>query len=256
MSRRRSRHGSAVPFMKTIFLPLFVTLITIMVATPVYSDDANLGDLTGGAGEEADLDALLEEEQIPVTQAPSEEVPAPNPAIEPSEQVVEPASEDELLDELIEDPNDTTTVEPEPVPDPTAPASNDNVKVNVVEINENYFKLVLNQDTGSYAKTPTSEAKPGDLLELVISATNKSNEIVNDVEMVHNIPSGPVEFLKDTFTFDATKSLYRISRTGKTFFPPEAEIDAVDIRFLQWQIFSLAPGETIKLSYRIQISNQ
>jgi len=149
-----------------------------------------------------------------------------------------------------------STEAPEEDPNTETPGENsENVKINVIEVNESFFRLKLNEENGSYARFSTNEARPGDLIELVVNAQNKSDEVVKDVEMVNSIPEGPIQLLANSFKIDTERSLYRISRDGETFFPAEAELDPSEIRFVQWVIYSLQPGEEIQLSYRIKINN-
>jgi uncharacterized repeat protein (TIGR01451 family) len=128
------------------------------------------------------------------------------------------------------------------------------VKVNIVEINEFYYLLEYDEESETYLRALTQEAEPGDLVEIEIIATNRSDEIVKEVEMVNTIPAGPTSFQRDSVRLDTEQGFYRISSTGKTFFSPDAEIASEDIRFLKWQIFSLGVGDTLTLSYRILIA--
>lgn len=127
------------------------------------------------------------------------------------------------------------------------------VKINIVEVNETFFRLKLDPETNLYQELAVTEAKPGDLIKLVISAENKSDQTLTDVEMVNTIPEGPVTLLKDSFRVDDTAGLFRISRNGETFFPSDAELEPKDIRYVQWVIFSMEPGDVFELSYRIKI---
>jgi uncharacterized repeat protein (TIGR01451 family) len=125
--------------------------------------------------------------------------------------------------------------------------------VNVVNVAEVFYKLDFNAETNIYTRSRTQEAGPGDLIELVITATNSSDEAVTDVEMVNTVPTGPIDLLTDSFETNLTQSLYRFSRNGKDFFPADADIDPALIGYVQWLIFNLEPNESIDLKYRIRI---
>ena len=129
----------------------------------------------------------------------------------------------------------------------------DTVKVNVIEVTERYYLLEFDAASNAYLKSITQEANPGDLIEIEVTATNKSDESVKEVEMVNTLPTGPVEFLKDSVTLDSERGFYSISVTGETYFPPDTEIEAKDIRYIKWQIFSLGINDTLRLSYQIKI---
>lgn len=142
--------------------------------------------------------------------------------------------------------------QPEPAED-TQPTPAD-VKVNVVNVGETFYRLVLNNETNVYTRTETNEARPGDLIEIVISAVNASDERVADVELINTVPQGPLRLVENSFQTDLTNSLYRISRNGETFFPADAGLDANSIQFIQWVIFSLEPNQQIDFKYRIRIN--
>ncbi|WP_320824668.1 hypothetical protein [Reinekea sp.] len=141
----------------------------------------------------------------------------------------------------------------EPVPAPPV-ADPTNLKVNVVEVTESFYKLVFDETTNLYRRTATSDARPGDLIELVITAVNQSDQTVEEVELINSVPAGPIQLIGDSFQWDPSTSLYRISRNGQTFFQADAELDPSDIHFIQWVIFSLEPTQSLQLAYRIQIS--
>jgi uncharacterized repeat protein (TIGR01451 family) len=154
----------------------------------------------------------------------------------------------------------TETSQDSPAPENAEPTSAsapeelpDNVKVNVVNVTEVFYKLDFNPETNIYTRSQTQEAGPGDLIELVITATNSSDESVSDVEMVNTVPTGPIDLLTDSFETNLSQSLFRFSRNGEDFFPSDAEIEASMIRYVQWLIFDLAPNESLELKYRIRI---
>jgi uncharacterized repeat protein (TIGR01451 family) len=130
----------------------------------------------------------------------------------------------------------------------------DNVKINYVNVSESFYRLTFNSETNIYTREATNEAKPGDLIEIVITAVNASDETVTDVEMINTIPAGPLQLLANSFKTNERKSLYLLSRNGQDFFPSDIEFAAEEIRFIQWLVLSLAPGESIDFSYRIQIN--
>ncbi|WP_287438718.1 hypothetical protein, partial [Reinekea sp.] len=124
---------------------------------------------------------------------------------------------------------------------------------NVVEVSESFYRLVLDDTGQGFNRVATAEARPGDLIELVISAVNQSDQTLEDIELINSVPSGAIQLLADSFQWDPSKGLYRISRDGETFFQADADLDPADIHFIQWLIFSLRPAESLQLAYRIQI---
>lgn len=146
--------------------------------------------------------------------------------------------------------------EPEPTQsaDDTDKAQEEAAIIDVVEVNEAFYRVRYDAEEGRFVRRQTQEAGPGDIIEVVVSATNKSNVEVRDIQMVHSLPRGPVAMLEDSITIDAESGSYRVSQTGVTFFPPEAEVPAANIRFIEWQLISIGVGETKTLSYRIQIN--
>lgn len=130
------------------------------------------------------------------------------------------------------------------------------VKVNIVEVNEVFYKLTFDPDTNTYQRRQITEAKPGDLIELVISAENKSDTVLTNIELVNFVPEGPVQLLLDSIKTDEEAGLYRLSRDGNTYFPADAQIDSADINFIQWVIHAMQPGDSEELSYRISINRQ
>lgn len=171
-------------------------------------------------------------------------------------------TEDELINRVLESGDETLSVDalPEPAPaaptfaPPTTPKTTEQVALDIVEVSEQFYKLTLDKQSNIYTRTKTTEANPGDLIELVITAVNTSKVTVNDVEMVNTVPAGPVFFLNDSVQIDETKSLYRLSRNGTDFFPAEAQIEGSAIGYIKWLIFSMAPNETLEMRYRIKIN--
>ncbi|WP_287420073.1 hypothetical protein [Reinekea sp.] len=124
---------------------------------------------------------------------------------------------------------------------------------NVVEVSESFYRLVLDDTGQGFNRVATAEARPGDLIELVIRAVNQSDQTLEDIELINSVPSGAIQLLADSFQWDPSKGLYRISRDGETFFQADADLDPADIHFIQWLIFSLRPAESLQMAYRIQI---
>ena len=129
----------------------------------------------------------------------------------------------------------------------------DGLVANVVEVSESFYRLVLDDTGQGFNRVATAEARPGDLIELVIRAVNQSDRALEDIELINSVPSGAIQLLADSFQWDPSKGLYRISRDGETFFQADADLDPADIHFIQWLIFSLRPAESLQLAYRIQI---
>jgi uncharacterized repeat protein (TIGR01451 family) len=203
----------------------------------VLDDELLLGDeiLLEDLGETLNSEDLILE-QLPASELPTNAIPQVTPAPTP-----ELSSEETVSD----------TAEEAPAEQPNT--NTNNIIVNVVDVTESFYKLVFNDETNIYTRSETSEAKPGDLIELVITATNQSDETVSDVEMTNTVPTGPILLLTESFETNLTQSLFRVSRNGKDFFPSDAQLEAGSIRYIQWVILTLAPGESLDFKYRIQI---
>ncbi|TCS41433.1 hypothetical protein [Reinekea marinisedimentorum] len=146
------------------------------------------------------------------------------------------------------------TPQAEPQTTPITGITQSAVKVNVVEVNETFYKLTFDPESNIYQRKQITEAKPGDLIELVISAENKSDSVLTDIELVNLVPEGPVQLLLDSIRTNEEDGQYRVSRDGKTYFPADADFDPEDINFIQWVIYSMQPGDTHELAYRISIN--
>jgi uncharacterized repeat protein (TIGR01451 family) len=171
------------------------------------------------------------------------------------DQMTTPDLPEAVLPNLFTDTSqDTSTPDlVEPSPEAAPEELPENVKVNVVNVTEVFYKLDFNPETNIYTRSQTQEAGPGDLIELVITATNSSDESVSDVEMVNTVPTGPIDILTESFETNLSQSLFRFSRNGEDFFPADAAIESNLIRYVQWLIFDLAPNESLELKYRIRI---
>ncbi|MFQ3231106.1 hypothetical protein [Reinekea sp.] len=222
--------GIAILGLTVALNPSFANDSVVIETLAIDGELLELDDLED-LGLEADPDQADEESQLPVPDIPE----AALPAIFKIDADAQSSTEYSTAES-----NETAT-------DP-------NVKVNLVEINEFYYLLEYDEGSGTYLRSLTQEAKPGDLIEIEIIATNLSDEIVEEVEMVNTIPTGPVSFIPDSVKLDSKRGFYRISSTGQTFFSPETEIAAADINFIKWQIFALGISDTLTLSYQIKIS--
>lgn len=124
---------------------------------------------------------------------------------------------------------------------------------NIVEVTETFYVLTLKKSDNTYHKTQTNEANPGDLIELNVNAKNLSDKVLRNIELTNSVPTESVDLVAGSIVLDKTKGLYRISRNGEAFFPSDAEINASDIQFIQWEIFSLAPNESLDLTYQLRV---
>lgn len=192
------------------------------------------GSMAEEQGIDINLDSLFDETSTDIEEQPTlpeRFVPAPLP-----EAAVEPTDEE--------------LVEPE-----AAIHNEENVIIDVVEVTESFYRVQYDADSGQFVRRQTLEAGPGDIIEVVVTAVNKSDVAVQDIQMVHSLPRGPVSLLEDSISIDQESGAYRVSQTGVTFFPPEAEVPAANIRFIEWQLLYIGVNETQTLSYRIQINN-
>lgn len=237
---------------KRILCSVVLTALSTMVAAddsqdPLLSNDLLLDDI-GITLDSSELELdLFEIDPI---------MPEASPA-EPTAPEVDP-----LFDPLLDfDPLSEPVVEPViapvepvvPIAEPTPAPVETPVQVAEINVDEVFYSLVLDPSTNRYSRTPTTQAKPGDLIELVITATNNSNTTITNAELVNSVPTGPIDLLVDSFDTDLARSLYRYSTNGTSFFPTDSTIDPDKIRYIQWFIFSLEPNESLEFSYRLQI---
>lgn len=144
--------------------------------------------------------------------------------------------------------------EPEPTAAETeAEAIPEGVEVNVVNVSETFYRI-QRTESGSVVRVETQEAKPGDLIELVVVAENASSENLSDITLTNAVPAGPVTVVEGSIRLDEKNGLYRLSRNGETFFPSDAEIALAEVRFIQWVIFDLPAGSQQRFTYRIQVN--
>ncbi len=136
---------------------------------------------------------------------------------------------------------------------PAMPTNTKSVKVNVVDVSEKFFKLTIDESNNLYSRAETTEAKPGDLIELEITAVNSSDVSLNNIDITNSIVSGPVDFVSGSIRTDEASSLFRVSRNGTDYFPADAQKSLPTVSHIQWVIFSLEPNEQIKLYYRVKI---
>ena len=216
-------------FLLTI-LPIVALADDIILVDTIGLDEILLEDI-GVTLDSSDLEL----EQMTTPDLPTEALPD-----------IFKSTQSDVESDIIEQPTIDT-------PEQTPPSIPENVIVNVIDVRETFYKLVFNPETNIYTRTQTNEDGPGVLIELVISATNNGDEVVNDVEMVNNVPAGPVTLIGDSLTTDLTTSLFRLSRNGNDFFPVEAGIDPTTVKYIQWLIFAMNPGQTFEFKYRIQI---
>lgn len=180
---------------------------------------------------------------------PAAELIEPEQAADETSPQAQPAA----LPETVSSPLATSPAEPPSSPPLSGSADPTSQAVNVVNVSEAFYLLTYNEATASYSREPTGKAKPGDLVEIVVTAVNASTQRVSDIELVNSVPQAPAQLVADSLSTNLQRSLYRVSRNGQSFFPADAEIDPASIGFIQWLIFSLAPGEQLQLSYRMVI---
>lgn len=230
-------------FHKLGFFSLAMMVLIVVSSEPSLADDETVIEITDIDGDVIELEDI-EDLAIPVETDTN---------LDASTSIPIPNIPDAALPQAFKINADTVSASENATLSEDA-ASSENVKINIIEVNERYYLLEYDAASDSFLRSITQEANPGDLIEIEITATNKSDEVVKEVEMVNSIPTGPVEFIKDSITFDEDRGFYSISKTGQTFFAPETEIDAVDINFIKWQVFSLGINDTLRLSYRIKIA--
>ncbi|MEJ2072538.1 MAG: hypothetical protein P8X79_03645 [Reinekea sp.] len=129
-----------------------------------------------------------------------------------------------------------------------------NVTENTVEVSEQFYKLTRDTDTGAYRRIVASEAHPGDLIELVVTAVNTGDYEATNLLLTNTVPLGPIQMLRESITINEDQGLYRLSRNGSDFFPKDTELDDNTIRYIQWLIFKMPPNKTFELSYRLRIT--
>lgn len=127
---------------------------------------------------------------------------------------------------------------------------------NLIEVDEQFYRLSYHIDSGEYRRTAVDEARPGELLELKITATNRGNQTARNLDLINSVPTddaGRSLLVAGSFRVDESLGEFRLSRNGETFFPAGVDMAAEDVRFVQWLIFSLPPGEQVEFSYRLSI---
>lgn len=124
---------------------------------------------------------------------------------------------------------------------------------NLIEVEETFFRLTFDETTHSYRKTPVDTARPGDLIELQITATNTGETTVRNLELINTVPGGRSELVEGSFQLDESIGEYRLSPNDERFFPPSADIPPEQINYVQWLIYELPPGESATLSYRLRL---
>lgn len=125
---------------------------------------------------------------------------------------------------------------------------------NKIEVTENFYKLTLNEESGTYDKQEIEVAKPGDLIELQIRARNIGTSVATDVELVNQVPTGAARMVEGSIQLDEERSEIQLSPNGNTFFPTAVEIPAEDIRYVKWLIYELAVDASLDLTYRLRIA--
>ncbi|GGX74524.1 hypothetical protein [Saccharospirillum salsuginis] len=125
---------------------------------------------------------------------------------------------------------------------------------NKIEVTENFYKLTLNEETGTYDKAEIEVAKPGDLIELEIRAKNIGSDVATDVELINQVPTGAARLVEGSIQLDEQRSEIQLSPNGNTFFPTAVEIPAEDIRYVKWLIYELKVDATLDLTYRLRIA--
>lgn len=126
---------------------------------------------------------------------------------------------------------------------------------NRIEVVETFYRLTFDEELNAYRKTAIDTARPGDLIELRITATNIGQTTARDIELINSVPKGNAELIPDSFSLDEANSEYRLSPNDERFFPPNADIPPESIRYVQWLIFELKPGQSSELSYRLRLPN-
>ncbi|MHA7878492.1 MAG: hypothetical protein ACX931_01780 [Saccharospirillum sp.] len=127
---------------------------------------------------------------------------------------------------------------------------------NLIEIDEQFYRLSYDIDSGEYRRTPVEEARPGELLELRISAVNRGTGTARNLDLVNSVPtdsSGRSLLVAQSFRIDESLGEFRLSSNGETFFPAGVEMPAEEVRFVQWLIYALPAGEQVEFSYRLSI---
>lgn len=124
---------------------------------------------------------------------------------------------------------------------------------NRIEVTETFYSLTFDEDSRTYQRIAIDTARPGDLVELRISATNIGDSVAHDVELINTVPTGRSELVPGSFEVEDGSGEFRLSRNGDTFFPPSVEMPPEQVRYVQWLIYELEAGTSAELSYRLRI---
>lgn len=122
-----------------------------------------------------------------------------------------------------------------------------------IEVKETFYRLTKADDDTNFSRTETTEARPGDLLELEVEAVNIGTQTLTDLLLVNTVPTGGAQLIEGSFKLDGRDGEFRLSRNGNTFFPAGVDMPADEIGYIQWLIYSLPAGEKAVLSYRLRV---
>ncbi|MFC4427853.1 hypothetical protein [Deinococcus navajonensis] len=115
---------------------------------------------------------------------------------------------------------------------------------------------------------PAKGNVPGDLLSQLVTAKNTSTKALKNVRIPLNVPKATF-YVAPEKGIDGARAEYSIDG-GKTFAPAplkkkitvtengksvtrEVEVKPSEYQAVRWTIPELAPGQTLKLGYRIQV---
>lgn len=89
-----------------------------------------------------------------------------------------------------------------------------------IEVKETFYRLTKAEGDTNFNRTETTEARPGDLLELEVEAVNIGTQTLTDLLLVNTVLSGGAQLIEGSFKLDGRDGEFRLSRNGNTFFRP------------------------------------
>ncbi len=116
--------------------------------------------------------------------------------------------------------------------------------------------------------TPATQNFPGDVLSQVVTVTNTGSKALSNVRIPLNVPRNTVYLAPEkgmadlqaqysidggkTFAPAPLKKTVTVTENGKTT-TRQVDVKPSEYQAVRWTVPNLAPGQTLKLGYRIQV---
>lgn len=136
------------------------------------------------------------------------------------------------------------------------PAQDNPAQDNPVSVSASIF-LVSTVD-GEETFVETTEARPGQIIEYRLSATNTGDVSLpaGSVTVTGPVPEG-VQYVPDSATPSSDEYVLEGSSDGQNFAEPDANDTQTNYSILQWTLLNdLEPEASVELSYRVTVSEE